>query len=205
MNANTSQPAVPPNALVCPSLMNMEAKGFDRHCLLHIQSMAFRAAAQALQHRNAAGQPATTADLKALTNQYLAGPHYNGNSDAVTPAHIARYMHNKSLSDKAAPAQLMREAEAIANIELPPTNQDADTRTLLTGWLAQHLLAMENYAEQCEQSTPIFARTLREQVARIQAVYPDYSGLRVALQVLRNGAGNDDTLGDDQQNGESQH
>lgn len=193
------------NRLVCPSLVSMEKKGFDHHCLARLQGMAFRHAAQTIQHRVARGETCNTGDLKVLVNQYLAGKHYTGDCHTVTPSHIATYMHSKSQSDKAAPSQLVREAEALATIELPVEIYGREPGMMITAWLARHLVALNRYADRADSATPIFARTLREHVAHIQTIYSDLPNLKMAIRMVQENQNQGEGFGEDDRDSDSEN
>lgn len=174
--------------LVCPSLINMASKGFDTRCLLNIQQSAFRAAAQQVHQDHAGGATVKAKDLVAYVNRHLAGDNFKGNSEDVTPKHIATYMQTMAFMQQGSPRHLLREAEALAAIKLPEDTYGNDVQQLIIHWLARHIVDLKRYAAACETATANFSKTLRDGVAQIVRKYPQSAELKSAIAEIENEA-----------------
>lgn len=174
-----------PDGLVVPSLVSMANKGFDTPALMQMQLAAFRVASQRLQHRAAAGKTTHAADIKALVDRSLAGDNFNGASHEVTPAHVSAYMHAKALLQSSGPSEIMAEANTLAEMQLPVDEFGPDAQLKATLWLAKHVTALHQYADNLEKTTPMFAKTIRDRADQIVSSYTDQRGLKVAFEVLQ--------------------
>jgi hypothetical protein len=177
----------PQSPFILTSLALMAGKGYDAPALIEMQRQALRAAGQIVQRRNAGGMTTTAGELQRIVERLVAGDDYKGPGGEVSAFHIKSYMEFK-VAQNMAPAQLLKDADALSKIQLPEEMFGKEPALQATNWLAKHLAILKQYANNIGSKTPFLAEKVRERIAEIEEQVQDKAGLKLALSVIREAA-----------------
>jgi hypothetical protein len=185
MNMQSPATADKASPFVLRSLDVMAGKGFDVPSLLAMQSQALRAASQIVQRRHSGGWKTTAADLQTIVERQITGPDYKGPGGEMSALHVKGYMEFKANAQTMAPAQILRDADAISKMEFDESVYGKTPELQKINWLAKHLATLKQYVNTIDQKTPVFAAKMRERIAEIEDQVQDKEGLKLALSVIR--------------------
>lgn len=174
--------------LVIESLKKMAEEGYDVGVLNNMQDQTLRSAAQLIQHRKAAGKVTSAAQLHIQVNRILLRHSDLTKDGDVTQAHLRAFEARAGFLRSSTPAASMREAEAIASMQLPASVFGPNPSLHTSNWLAKHVVDVTQYANRIESKSPMFTASLKKRCAELCAAYQDMPNLQIAMDVLNEAA-----------------